>query len=98
MLVKLLVYAGVPPSLTVPVTYVLAFQKRRIPALSVSSHPVFCFGTWPGGTCFHFYLPQTVSPALDFLKISVRCTCQNVKLLMFISFMHPFKKIITTFK
>ncbi|XP_054046029.1 sickle tail protein homolog isoform X14 [Rissa tridactyla] len=44
---KLLVYPGVPLSHTVPVTYVLAFEKRRVPALSISSHPMFCFGTWP---------------------------------------------------
>lgn len=50
LLMKLPVYPGEPPSHTVPTMYVLAFQKRHIPALSVSSYPMICFGTWPGET------------------------------------------------
>lgn len=97
VLLKLLVYPGVPPSHTIPVMYLLPFKKRHVPMVNVSSHPVFFFVAWPGGTCFHLHLPQTLSPSLDFLQVSVRCACQNEKLLILVSFMHPFKKIITTF-
>lgn len=91
LLVKLLVYPGVPSSHTIPVTYVLTFKKRHIPLFNVSSHPMF-FKTWPGRTCFHLHLPETLSPSLDFLQVSVRSACQKEKLLMLISFVHPFKK------
>lgn len=92
LLVKLLVYPGVPSSHTIPVTYVLTFKKRHIPLLNVSSRPMFFFQTWPGRTCFHLHLPETSSPCLDFLQVSVRCACLKEKPLMLVLFMYPFKK------
>lgn len=91
-LVKLLVYPGVPSSHTIPVTYVLTFKKRHIPLRNVSSHPMFFFQTRPGRTCFHLHLPETLSPSLDFLQVSVRCACLKEKLLMLVLFVHLFKK------